>query len=93
MSIYITFIFIYIYTLSSSGLSVMVLAFILTLTVNVNLQGSSQPRWLCVYTGVAVLIYQTLDNMDGKQVRHGGICILYVCVYIRLFFFFTTTFF
>ena len=27
------------------------------------------PRWIHLYHGIAMLIYQTLDNMDGKQAR------------------------
>jgi ethanolaminephosphotransferase len=27
------------------------------------------PRWIFLYNAIAILIYQTLDNMDGKQAR------------------------
>lgn len=27
------------------------------------------PRWVFLYNGIAILLYQTLDNMDGKQAR------------------------
>lgn len=27
------------------------------------------PRWIHLYNGIAILVYQTLDNMDGKQAR------------------------
>jgi ethanolaminephosphotransferase len=37
-----------------------------------NLQASVQeelPRWIFLYNAIAMLLYQTLDNMDGKQAR------------------------
>ncbi len=51
------------------GLMIMVSSFVLSILLNPTLEADSQPRWLCVYTGLAVLLYQTLDNMDGKQAR------------------------
>lgn len=30
------------------------------------------PRWIYCLNGVAILLYQTLDNMDGKQARRTG---------------------
>eukprot|EP00977_Amphora_coffeiformis_P002175 scaffold425_cov175-Amphora_coffeaeformis.AAC.34 len=30
------------------------------------------PRWIYLLNGVAILVYQTLDNMDGKQARRTG---------------------
>jgi ethanolaminephosphotransferase len=30
------------------------------------------PRWIFLLNAVAILIYQTLDNMDGKQARRTG---------------------
>jgi ethanolaminephosphotransferase len=27
------------------------------------------PRWIYLYSGIVILVYQTLDNMDGKQAR------------------------
>ena len=30
------------------------------------------PRWIFVFNGISMLIYQTLDNMDGKQARRTG---------------------
>ena len=30
------------------------------------------PRWVFLLNGMAMLIYQTLDNMDGKQARRTG---------------------
>ena len=30
------------------------------------------PRWIFLLNGVAILVYQTLDNMDGKQARRTG---------------------
>lgn len=34
--------------------------------------GESVPRWIFFFNGAAMLIYQTLDNMDGKQARKTG---------------------
>jgi len=31
--------------------------------------GSVPPRWIFLWNGIALLAYQTLDNMDGKQAR------------------------
>ena len=30
------------------------------------------PRWIFLYNSISILIYQTLDNMDGKQARKTG---------------------
>eukprot|EP00559_Dactyliosolen_fragilissimus_P004031 CAMPEP_0184859362 /NCGR_PEP_ID=MMETSP0580-20130426/4371_1 /TAXON_ID=1118495 /ORGANISM="Dactyliosolen fragilissimus" /LENGTH=418 /DNA_ID=CAMNT_0027355961 /DNA_START=64 /DNA_END=1317 /DNA_ORIENTATION=+ len=30
------------------------------------------PEWIFLWNGIAMLIYQTLDNMDGKQARRTG---------------------
>ena len=30
---------------------------------------SEIPRWACILNGVSILIYQTLDNLDGRQAR------------------------
>lgn len=30
------------------------------------------PRWIFLFNGIAILVYQTLDNMDGKQARRTG---------------------
>lgn len=32
----------------------------------------SIPRWVFLFNAMAILIYQTLDNMDGKQARRVG---------------------
>jgi ethanolaminephosphotransferase len=32
----------------------------------------SIPRWVFLFNGLAMLFYQTLDNMDGKQARRTG---------------------
>lgn len=47
-------------------------ATVLTLLYNPTLEAATQPAWLCCFTGVAVFIYQTMDNMDGKQARKTG---------------------
>ncbi|KAH0794901.1 choline/ethanolaminephosphotransferase 1 [Histomonas meleagridis] len=30
------------------------------------------PSWVCIFNGVCLCIYQTLDNLDGKQARRTG---------------------
>lgn len=30
------------------------------------------PRWIFLWNGISILVYQTLDNMDGKQARRTG---------------------
>lgn len=32
----------------------------------------SVPRWIFLFNSIAMLVYQTLDNMDGKQARRTG---------------------
>ena len=49
------------------GLMFSVLSIILTLIYNPSL-GLGAPRWMHLLTGVNLFIYQTMDNMDGKQV-------------------------
>jgi phosphatidylglycerophosphate synthase len=33
---------------------------------------NSQHAWVFIYSGICMLVYQTLDNMDGKQARKTG---------------------
>lgn len=47
-------------------------ATICTLLINPTLSFAHQPYWLSVYTGICVFVYQTMDNMDGKQARKTG---------------------
>jgi ethanolaminephosphotransferase len=55
------------------GLAFMVLSYLVmwyqvpTLLPQVNV-----PRWIFLYNAIAILVYQTLDNMDGKQARRTG---------------------
>ena len=53
------------------GLLVSATATLLTLIYNptLSLEG---PRWLHAFAGVSIFLYQTLDNMDGKQARKTG---------------------
>ncbi|EAX99214.1 CDP-alcohol phosphatidyltransferase family protein [Trichomonas vaginalis G3] len=37
-----------------------------------NCMSKSLPGWVCILDGVFLLIYQTLDNLDGKQARRTG---------------------
>jgi ethanolaminephosphotransferase len=36
------------------------------------ISGGSPPLWPFAFSGIAMLVYQTLDNMDGKQSRKTG---------------------
>jgi|NOAtaT_6_FD_contig_71_2591459_length_1592_multi_2_in_0_out_0_1 ethanolaminephosphotransferase len=36
---------------------------------NAMIDGEYFPSWIFLFNGVAMLLYQTLDNMDGKQAR------------------------
>lgn len=42
-------------------------AIICTLWFNPTLE-ADEPRWLCIWTAICLFVYQTMDNMDGKQV-------------------------
>ncbi len=53
------------------GLFVSISAAVLTLMFNPNLTLYG-PRWLHLTTGISIFLYQTLDNMDGKQARRTG---------------------
>lgn len=53
------------------GLMVAFSATVLTLVFNPTLSADC-PRWLSAYSGISIFIYQTLDNMDGKQARRTG---------------------
>lgn len=35
-------------------------------------EADDAPRWIFLFNGIAILVYQTLDNMDGKQARRTG---------------------
>ena len=54
------------------GLLFSVLALALTLLFNPTLEADTGPRWLHLATAGCIFIYQTLDNMDGKQARKIG---------------------
>lgn len=58
-------------TITLAGLIVSITATVLTLIYNPTLN-TGAPRWLHVITGISIFIYQTLDNMDGKQARRTG---------------------
>jgi phosphatidylglycerophosphate synthase len=30
------------------------------------------PRWVCIWNGISLFVYQTLDNLDGRQARRTG---------------------
>ena len=38
----------------------------------IEMPSEEPPRWIYLLNGVAILVYQTLDNMDGKQARRTG---------------------
>ena len=39
---------------------------------NSEVEDGDIPRWIFLVNGLAILVYQTLDNMDGKQARRTG---------------------
>jgi ethanolaminephosphotransferase len=53
------------------GLVFSLISFFLTLIYNYDL-GVNGPRWLPLVVAINLFIYQTLDNMDGKQARKTG---------------------
>eukprot|EP01041_Mallomonas_annulata_P000667 gene667-1287_t len=53
------------------GLLVSASSTILSVLLNPELNEKG-PRWLCLYSAIALFIYQTMDNMDGKQARRTG---------------------
>jgi phosphatidylglycerophosphate synthase len=57
--------------ITALGLSCSFVAMVLTLIYNPSL-GPNAPRWLHLVTACSVFLYQTLDNMDGKQARKTG---------------------
>jgi ethanolaminephosphotransferase len=50
------------------GLVISAMAMVITLVVNPELDHSN-PSWLSILIGLSILIYQTMDNMDGKFLR------------------------
>mmetsp|Transcript_2187 Transcript_2187/g.3212 ORF Transcript_2187/g.3212 Transcript_2187/m.3212 type:complete len:408 (-) Transcript_2187:56-1279(-) len=59
-------------TITLFGFCFMIIALLLTFWLCPNLDDEDAPRWMFLYFGIAMLIYQTLDNMDGKQARKTG---------------------
>ncbi len=57
--------------ITALGLACSFSAVVLTLIFNPSL-GPNAPRWLHLHTACAIFLYQTLDNMDGKQARKTG---------------------
>lgn len=51
-----------------TGLIVSVSSSMFALLFNPTLS-SHGPRWLSLYAAISLLVYQTMDNMDGKQAR------------------------
>jgi ethanolaminephosphotransferase len=58
------------------GLLFMVMAYVCmwyySPTLEPLLGDDSTPRWIFLFNAMAMLIYQTLDNMDGRQARRTG---------------------
>ena len=62
-------------TITLSGLMYMIDSYLLIWHYVPTLEvanSDSLPRWIFAYHSAAILIYQTLDNMDGKQARRTG---------------------
>jgi len=59
-------------TITFAGLCSMVFGYLIFwyYVPNLQIQNVEEiPRWIFLYNAIAMLIYQTLDNMDGKQAR------------------------
>lgn len=52
-----------------AGLYVSIVSTVITLLSNPQLLPTSDSNIISFITGISILIYQTLDNMDGKQAR------------------------
>jgi len=64
-------------TITLSGLVIMLASYLITYAYTPTLEPplaeeAPLPRWIFLYNGIAMLLYQTLDNMDGKQARRTG---------------------
>jgi ethanolaminephosphotransferase len=51
-----------------TGFLIALSAVVLSLTLNPSLDRTA-PQWVSGYSALALFVYQTMDNMDGKQVR------------------------
>ncbi len=67
-------------TITFFGLVLMITAYVSywwyvpSLEVNDDGDDSYPPRWIFLWNGIAILVYQTLDNMDGRQARRTDSC-------------------
>jgi ethanolaminephosphotransferase len=61
-------------TITLVGLVFMALAYLLMWYYSPQFDSSVDdiPRWIFFYNAIAMLVYQTLDNMDGRQARRTG---------------------
>jgi ethanolaminephosphotransferase len=60
-------------TITLSGLVLMILAYCAMWCYAPTLESQKDPpRWVFLLNAIAILLYQTLDNMDGKQARRTG---------------------
>ena len=57
--------------ITALGLFFSVASCLITLAFDPTLEGKA-PRWVYFSTAASILLYQTLDNMDGKQARKTG---------------------
>ena len=55
-----------------AGFSFILLPHLLTLVIYDNELEGRIDGWYCVFTGVCFFMYNTLDNIDGKQARRTG---------------------
>ena len=58
--------------ITALGLLLPTILTILTIIFNPNLNSIDAPRWLYLCNGITLFMYQTMDNMDGKQARRTG---------------------
>lgn len=60
-------------TITLIGLSLMITSYCIMWYFSPNLEPSPlAPAWIYLFNFCAMLVYQTLDNMDGKQARRTG---------------------
>jgi ethanolaminephosphotransferase len=62
-------------TITLIGLGFMVIAYLCMWYYSPSLEPPLEdelPRWIFLFNAIAMLIYQTLDNMDGRQARRTG---------------------
>ena len=55
-----------------AGFAFIVLPHLLMIALYGNETEGPLPGWFCVFLGICFFLYNTLDNIDGKQARRTG---------------------